>query len=89
MLCIKNLVQNNFNKARLILLLPAIIILFFIILGLLSQGSLSVDNYVEIQKDLFFYMNSTLSEIPNIQINLTQLGNPLILFTYCIYYLYT
>lgn len=81
MLCIKNLVQNNFNKARLILLLPAIIILFFIILGLLSQGSLSVDNYVEIQKDLFFYMNSTLSEMPNIQINLTQLGNPLILFS--------
>ena len=61
MLCIKNLVQNNFNKARLNLLLPAIIILFFVVLGLLSQGSLSVDNYVEIQKDLFFYMNSTLS----------------------------
>ena len=81
MLYIKNLVQKNFYNAKLVLLLPAIIILFIIILGLLSQGPLSVDNYVEIQKDLFFYMNSTLSEIPNIQINLTQLGNPLILFS--------
>ena len=81
MLYIKNLVQKNFYNAKLVLLLPAIIILFIIILSLLSQGPLSVDNYVEIQKDLFFYMNSTLSEIPNIQINLTQLGNPLILFS--------
>ena len=87
---IKNLVRNNFYNASLILLFPAIIILFVIISSLLSQGSLSVDNYVEIQENLFFYMNSILSEIPNIQINLTQLGNPLILFSFLtVFIIYT
>ena len=87
---IKNLVRNNFYNASLILLFPAIVILFVIISSLLSQGSLSVDNYVEIQENLFFYMNSILSEIPNIQINLTQLGNPLILFSFLtVFIIYT
>lgn len=74
-------VETNFCKVKFIMILPAIIILLIILLLLLNQGKLSVETYIEIQKNLFFYINKQLSQFQNIQFNITQLGNPLILFS--------
>jgi membrane-associated phospholipid phosphatase len=56
--------------------------LSIIVLVLLQQGAFSVEGYIEIQKDLFFYLNSKLSELSSLQFNLTQLGNPLIILPF-------
>ena len=58
------------------------LLLSFIALTLLQKSAFSVEGYVEIQKELFFYLNSELSEFPSLQFNLTQLGNPLIILPF-------
>ncbi len=52
-------------------------ILYFIIN---NDGSSFIDHYVYVQKDLFFYLNNKLSQFPNLQFNLTQLGDGLIFY---------
>jgi len=73
-----NKVINNFSNTRLSFLFPAVLLLFVIIFMLLKESVFNVNEYVETQKDLFFYFNSRLSKLPNLQFNLTQLGNPII-----------
>lgn len=79
---LETLVINNFNNIRLRLLFIPFLLLFVIVLLLLQKGAFSIEGYVEIQKDLFFYLNSKLSENPSLQFNLTQLGNPLIILPF-------
>jgi membrane-associated phospholipid phosphatase len=75
-------VTNNFINVKLGLLIPP----FFLLLLLCSYFFIfnDVENYiagyVNIQKDLFFYLNGKLSGFPNLQFNLTQLGDVLIFF---------
>lgn len=74
------IVTNNFENTKVRLLIPSILLLLFIAFMLFLEKSFSVDGYVKIQENVFFYLNSKLSELPNLQYNLTQLGDALILF---------
>jgi len=77
---LENKVVNNFANVKLRLLLYPVLLLFVIVFVLFKESAFTVDAYVNIQKELFFYRNSKLSELPNLQFNLTQLGDALILF---------
>jgi len=73
----------NFINVKLWYLIPAISSLSF-----LSFYSLFVNykknftnEYIYVQKDIFFYLNRKLSEYASLQFNLTQLGDILISFS--------
>ena len=72
-------VINNFSYVRLSLLIPPLLLFFIFVLFFIKNGAFDVNEYIEIQKDLFFQLNSSLSKLPVLQLNLTQLGDPLIL----------
>lgn len=75
-------VSDNFRNVKFGLLIPPFILLllFGFYLILFNEGDNYIDRYINIQKDLFFYFNAQLSEFPNLQFNLTQLGDVLIFF---------
>lgn len=77
-------VADNFTNVKLALLIPPLCLLL-LLLGyffLFNEGENYIDRYVNIQKDLFFYLNGKLSELLNLQFNLTQLGDVLIFFPF-------
>tara|TARA_R110002051_G_scaffold325872_2_gene432780 strand:+ start:17686 stop:18576 length:891 start_codon:yes stop_codon:yes gene_type:complete len=71
-------VCNNFNNLRLNSLFFPLFLLLLIALFLFKEDAFSIVSYAHIQKDLFFYLNSYLSQTPNLQFNLTQLGDVII-----------
>ena len=73
-------VGDNFTNVKSWLLIPSFLFLFFLFFYFFSTEGNFVTVYVDIQKDLFFYLNSKLSEFPRLQFNLTQLGDVLIFF---------
>ncbi len=68
-------VANNLSNVRLRLFLYPVLLLLVIFFVLFKENAFTVETYVNIQKDLFFYLNNKLSEFPNLQFNLTQLGD--------------
>lgn len=74
-------VINNLNKIRLRLLFLPFLLLFVIAIFLFLKNAFSVEGYIEIQENLFFYLNGKLAEFPNLQFNLTQLGDALVFFS--------
>ena len=75
-------VADNFMNVKLGLLIPPFFLLFLLAVYffLFNESENFIDGYVNIQKDLFLYLNGKLSEFPNLQFNLTQLGDVLIFF---------
>jgi membrane-associated phospholipid phosphatase len=71
-------VIDNYSKLKLSLFFLPLLILLSIVLFLYSFDALSINGYVEIQKDYFLFLNSKLSQFPNIIYNLTQIGDALI-----------
>jgi len=83
-------VIKNFSKPKLTLFIFPALFLLSIILLLYINKSLTVNNYIDIQKDCFFYLNSKLSEYPNTLNNLTQIGDELIFLSFLsILFIYT
>lgn len=81
---LNNKVRSNFITVKFSYLIPSLLILltcYFLYL-FLSNGGNYITKYIGIQQDLFFYLNSKLSAFPNIQYNLTQLGDVIILFPF-------
>lgn len=74
---------NNFStkKYSLYLLIAPLFIIIGIILFLHNKEALNAYSYASIQKDYFFFINSKLSQLPNLQHNLTQLGDALIILS--------
>lgn len=72
----------NYSKLRLSLFFLPLFILTAIIVFLYSQNALSVDGYLLIQKDAFFFINSKLSQFPATIYNLTQIGDALIFMSF-------
>ena len=68
-------VINNFKKLRISVFFPPLFLMILIVVVLIIENDFSVDAYILIQKDLFLYINSILSKLPNLQYNLTQLGD--------------
>ncbi|MEO5593516.1 MAG: phosphatase PAP2 family protein [Chitinophagaceae bacterium] len=75
-------VINNYSKLKPSLFFLPIFLLLTIVLFLYHQDSLNALNYIQIQKDSFFFINYNLGQFPNIQYNITQLGDASILFSF-------
>lgn len=74
-------VYNNLKNVKLWFLIPAILLLVTIsVYFLFLNNENFTDTYVNVQKDLFYYLNEKLSTLPALQNNLTQLGDVLIFF---------
>lgn len=78
-----NKVRKNFEKVNIrLLILPfTFLFLFFCFFAFYKEGTF-VNEYIESQKDLFLKLNGVLCIYPNLEGNLTQLGNALILFPF-------
>lgn len=75
-------VFDNFSKVKLSILIFPILFLLCIVFILYIYDSLTIINYIQFQKSGFFYLNSKLSEYPNILINLTQIGDEFIFLSF-------
>jgi membrane-associated phospholipid phosphatase len=75
-------VTCNFSKLKLSSFFLPLILLIAIVLFLYSQDALNVINYIQVQKDCFFFINSKLSQFPNTAYNLTQIGDTLIFLSF-------
>ncbi len=75
-------VIENLNKVKTSLFYIPLFILTAIFFYLYFAGALSVERYVEIQKDIFIDINSTLGQFPSLMLNLTQLGDALIFLSF-------
>lgn len=75
-----NKVINSFTNVKLNLLFLPSLLLIIILFILFKQNAFSIEAYVDVQKELFFYLNKSLAALPDLQYNLTQLGDALILF---------
>lgn len=71
-------VSNNLNNLGFRFLYLPFFLLLLIVFYLFKEDAFSFEGYVNTQKELFFYLNSKLSQFPNLQINLTQLGDVVI-----------
>ncbi len=76
-----NVILNDFKIKPSLLLLP-LFCLITIVLWLYHYGALTAGNYVQIQKNYFFFINSKLSVFPNTLYNLTQFGDALIFLSF-------
>lgn len=82
--------NSNYSGLRLSLFFPPIILLISLVLFLYSQHALSVDAYIQIQKDSFFFINGKLGQYPGLEYNLTQMGDALIFLSFLsIFIIYT
>ena len=68
----------NSDRLKPIVFVVPISLTIAIVGYLYSQNALSVSRYIEIQKHGFFFLNAALSQFPNTEYNLTQLGDALI-----------
>ncbi len=75
-------VITNYSKLKLTLFIFPSFLLITIGLFLYSQDSLNVYQYVQIQKDFFFFINHHLGQYPTIEYNLTQIGDASILLSF-------
>lgn len=75
-------VINNYSKLKPSLFSLPISLLIAIFLFLYSKDSLHTDKYVQIQKDIFFFINYHLGQFPDIIYNITQLGDASIILPF-------
>lgn len=75
-------VINNYAKVGPNLLFIPLVLLSLIFFFLFKKNALSVEGYINIQKNWFFYINSELSQFPEITYNLTQFGDSLIFLSF-------
>lgn len=73
---------NNYSKLKSSLFLLPTFFLIVIVLFLYKYDALNVDNYIQIQKEYFYFLNSELSQFPKLQYNLTQLGDEIIVISF-------
>jgi len=71
-------VVRNYLRLKSSLFIFPIFFLILIILLLYKQDALSVDNYIQIQKNCFLFLNSKLSQFPKTIFNLTQFGDAIV-----------
>lgn len=74
------MVRQRINHSTYILPIVAIILIFFY---LWFSGVCSAETYIEFQKGLFYKVNRVFSQYPQWMYNLTQLGDALILLSFC------
>lgn len=72
---------TNYSRVRFSALLLPLLVIAFVIVYLYTKGALTPLGYVEIQKDIFYFLNKILSKHSDFQYNITQLGDALIILS--------
>lgn len=80
-------VINNYSKLKLSLFILPLVLLIAIVIFLYSQNSLNAYQYTQIQKNCFFFLNHQLGQFPNLEYNLTQIGDASIFLSFLIIFL--
>lgn len=75
-------VIKNYSSLKPSLFVFPVVFLVIIVLLLYQQDSLSVEKYIQIQKNCFLVLNSELSQFPKVLFNLTQLGDAIVLLSF-------
>ena len=75
-------VIDNYAKLKPSLFFLPLFLLLLLVVFLYSRDSLSVAQYIEIQKNLFYFLNSKLSHYPTLVYNLTQFGDALVFLSF-------
>ena len=68
-------VIKNYARLKPSLFYLPILLLIAMVLWLYSRDALSVDKYIQVQKDAFFFINFHLGQFPKTLYNLTQIGD--------------
>jgi membrane-associated phospholipid phosphatase len=68
-------VENNYKNLRLQVYIAPAILLLIIASILYHNNAINPKSYIEFQKKWFYDLNAFLSQLPNIQYNLTQIGD--------------
>lgn len=68
-------ITENYTKLSLVPIIPPLFLLFSIAIYLYINDAFNIENYIEVQKELFLFLNLKLSQFPMIQYNLTQFGD--------------
>ncbi len=75
-------ILKNYSKLKPSLFILPIILLAVIAVFLYSRGALCINQYIQIQKNSFFFINHHLGQYPQLQYNLTQLGDASIFLSF-------
>lgn len=75
-------VITNYSKLKSSIFFLPLFLLVAIVLFLYSQGALNATNYIQIQKEVFFFINHHLGQYPTITYNLTQIGDASIFLSF-------
>jgi membrane-associated phospholipid phosphatase len=73
-----NTVVENYSKIKPTLFFLPILLIGIIFVLLWTNDALTVEKYVSIQKNCFYYLNLKLSYFPSLAMNLTQFGDAMI-----------
>ncbi|MGN6491628.1 MAG: phosphatase PAP2 family protein [Agriterribacter sp.] len=73
---------SNYARLKTPLFLLPVFLLIVIVFFLFVYNALCIDEYIQIQKESFFFLNHNLAQYPNLQLNLTQLGDALIFLSF-------
>lgn len=71
-------VIENYSRLNYALFYFPLFVLLTIVVYLYAQNALHTNGYINIQKDFFLHLNSVLGRFPDIEYNLTQIGDALI-----------
>ena len=75
-------VITNYSKLKPSIFLLPLILLLSIVIFLFANDSLETYKYIQIQKDLFYFINYHLGQYPKIVFNLTQIGDASIILSF-------
>lgn len=79
---INEIVIRNYSRLKPSLFILPLFFLTIIVVLLYQQEALSVDKYIQIQKNSFIFLNSKLSQFPKTVFNLTQLGDEIVMLSF-------
>ncbi|MDO4228386.1 MAG: phosphatase PAP2 family protein [Capnocytophaga sp.] len=68
-------IAANFARVKPYFLIFPLLVMVGVFCFLYTQDALQPEKYALIQKDCFFYLNAKLSQLPDLQYNLTQFGD--------------
>lgn len=81
MIIMKDKINYNFSKIHAYFLGIPLLVLLGIFMFLYRNNALTAVHYVEIQKPFFLYLNGILSQTPDLQHNLTQMGDAFVVLS--------
>ncbi|KUG13334.1 phosphatase PAP2 family protein [Elizabethkingia miricola] len=77
----KTIISNYLRLKSALFFLPAALS-FLIATYLYCQNAFSIERYIDIQKDCFYYLNFKLSQFPKTQYNFTQFGDAVVILSF-------